>query len=168
MDDMILKLMKMKAKGFCCAQIILLLALEVQSRTNVDLVRSVGGLCFGIYGNGEVCGALSGGACLISLYAGKGGDEEAPHARYMMMMAELTDWFHIAADSEYGGTRCDEILKKFPDRSMCGQIVANTYRKCMDILASHGFDPAVDRYCQKSYEKSENKDEVTSSPHDGC
>ena len=143
MDDMVLRLMRLKAKGFCCAQIILILALEAQGKTNADLVRSVGGLCFGINWSGEVCGALSGGACLISLYAGKGGDEETPDDRYMTMMGELVDWFTVAAHGEYGGTRCDEILEKFPDRSICGRIVADTYEKCMDILVSHGFDPAV-------------------------
>jgi len=143
MDDMILQLMRLKAKGFCCAQIILILALEAQGKTNADLVRSVGGLCFGINGSGEVCGALSGGACLISLYAGKGGDEEAFDDRCMAMVGELTNWFRGAADDEYGGTRCNEILERFPDRSMCGRIVADTYEKCMNILVSHGFDPAV-------------------------
>ncbi|MGD0488580.1 MAG: DVU_1555 family C-GCAxxG-C-C protein [Syntrophorhabdales bacterium] len=143
MDDMILQLMRLKAKGFCCAQIVLTLALEAQGKTNADLVRSVGGLCFGINGSGEVCGALSGGACLISLYAGKGGDEEAYDDRYMAMMGELVDWFGGAACDEYGGTRCSEILERFPDRSICGRIVADTYGKCMDILVSHGFDPAV-------------------------
>ena len=143
MDDMILQLMRLKAKGFCCAQIILILALEAQGKTNADLVRSVGGLCFGINGSGEVCGALSGGACLISLYAGKGGDKEAYDDRYMAMMGELVDWFGGAACDEYGGTRCSEILERFPDRSICGRIVADTYGKCMDLLVSHGFDPAV-------------------------
>lgn len=143
MDDMFLQLMRLKTKGFCCAQIILTLALEAQGKPNADLVRSVGGLCFGINGSGEVCGALSGGACLISLYAGKGGVEEAPDGRYMTMVGELVDWFRSAAEGEYGGTRCNEIMERFPDRSICGQIVADTYEKCMDILISYGFDPAV-------------------------
>ena len=143
MDDMIFSLMRLKAKGFCCAQIILVLALEAQGKTNADLVRSMGGLCFGINGSGEVCGALSGGACLISLYAGKGGDEEAADDQYMAMAGELADWFRGAAGVEYGGTRCDEILERYPDRSMCGRIVADTYVKCMDILVRHGFDPAI-------------------------
>jgi C_GCAxxG_C_C family probable redox protein len=144
MDDMIFKLIRLKAKGFCCSQIILLLALEAQGKTNPDLVRSMGGLCFGINA-GEVCGALSGGACLISLYAGRGGDEEAPDDRYLLMMDELAGWFRETADEEYGGTRCDDILERYPDRSICGRIVADTYEKCMDILTSHGFDPVRGR-----------------------
>ena len=143
MDDTVFQMMKLKAKGYCCAQIILILALETQGKTNADLVRSVGGLCFGINWSGEVCGALSGGACLISLYAGKGADEEAPYGGYIKMLGELVEWFTRVADDQYGGTRCHEIIEKFPDRSICSLIVADTYKKCMDILVSHGFDRAV-------------------------
>jgi C_GCAxxG_C_C family probable redox protein len=146
MDDLLLRLIRLKSKGFCCAQIIMTLALDAQGKTNADLVRSVGGLCFGINGSGEVCGALSGGACLISLYAGKGSDGEKPDDRHQTMMDELVDWFKKMADAEYGGTRCADILDKFPNNSICGQIVAETYGKCMDILASHGIDPAVGKH----------------------
>ena len=142
MDDTLLQIMRLKVEGYCCAQIILILALEAQGKTNADLVRSVGGLCFGINWSGEVCGALSGGACLLSLYAGKGGDDEASDDRSMTMVGELVDWFSREA-GEYGGKRCNEILGRFPGRSMCGRIVVDTYKKCMDILVSHGFDPAV-------------------------
>jgi C_GCAxxG_C_C family probable redox protein len=142
MDDVILQLMKLKAKGFCCSQIMLILALEKQGKANPDLVKSVGGLCFGIHGSGEVCGVLPGGACLISLYAGKGTAEETADDQYVAMIMELTDWFHSTANKEFGGTRCEEVLGNFPDRSMCGQIVADTYEKCMEILVKHSFDPA--------------------------
>ena len=143
MDDMLFELMRLKAKGYCCAQMILMPALEAQGKTNADLVRSMAGLCFGINWSGEVCGALSGGACLLSLYSGKGSDEEAPDDRCMTMVGELVEWFGRTADEKYGGTRCNEILERFPDRSMCGRIVADTYAKCMEILVSRGFDPAV-------------------------
>lgn len=142
-NEMMFRLMDLKAHGFCCAQMIIILALEAQGRTNADLVRAAGGLCFGIDGSGEVCGALSGGACLISLYSGKGNKGEAVDERYQTMMAEFVDWLKAVGETEYGGTRCDEILEKFPDRTMCGRIVIDTYGKCMDILTSQGFDPAV-------------------------
>ncbi|AJE03546.1 DVU_1555 family C-GCAxxG-C-C protein [Geobacter pickeringii] len=142
MNDLFFRLVKLKAKGYCCAQIIVLLALETLGKANDDLVKSVGGLCYGIIGSGEACGALSGGACLISLYAGKGGEEEMPHERHMTMLSELSEWFKGRADAQYGGTRCLDILEKFPNQGICGQIVAETYGKCMEILASHGFDQA--------------------------
>jgi len=144
-DDLTLQMMKLHAKGYCCAQVILILALEAQGKINEDLVRSVGGLCFGINWSGEVCGALSGGACLISLYAGKGSDEEVPDSQCLSMVGELIEWFTIAADDEYGGTRCHEILEKYPDRSVCSLIVVDTYKKCMEILVAHGFDPSVNK-----------------------
>jgi C_GCAxxG_C_C family probable redox protein len=143
MDEIILQMMRLNAKGYCCAQIILILALEAQGKTNADLVRSMGGLCFGINWSGEVCGALSGGACLISLYAGKGADEEIADSRCMTMVGELVEWFTRAAEDEYGGTRCHEIIERFPDRSICSLIVSETYKKCVEILVSHGFDPAA-------------------------
>jgi C_GCAxxG_C_C family probable redox protein len=143
MNNTILRLVKLKAKGFCCSQMMLILALEGQGKANPDLVKSVGGLCFGIYGYGEACGALTGGVCLISLFAGKGTEEETADDRYITMIMELTDWFQGANNEEFGGTRCDDILKKFPDRSICGQIVADAYEKCMDILIKHGFDPVT-------------------------
>jgi hypothetical protein len=142
MNDLFMKLISLKGKGYCCAQIILIIALEAQGKTNTDLVRSIGGLCFGINFSGEVCGALSGGACLISLHAGKGSDVETPDDGHLSMMGELTDWFR-AQNGEYGGTRCSEILGKYPDRSICGKIVADTYEKCMEMLTARGFDMAA-------------------------
>ena len=145
MNDMILRLVSLKAKGFCCAQAILILGLEAQGKINVDLVRSMAGLCYGINWSGEVCGALSGGACLLSLHSAKGTYQEAASEHHTKMLGELVEWFTRTADEQYGGTRCNEVLEKFPDRSMCAKIVADTYQKCMDILSSHGFDPAVTR-----------------------
>jgi C_GCAxxG_C_C family probable redox protein len=145
MDDTIFHLMKLKSKGFCCSQMILMLALEAQGKANPDLVRSMGGLCFGVNGAGDICGALSGGACLISFYAGKGADEEKPDSEYLAMMDELLTWFGEIRET-YGGTRCDKILNKYPDRSICGTIVADTYGKCMEILTSHGFDPVSGKH----------------------
>jgi len=145
MNDIIFRLVSLKAKGFCCAQAILILGLEAQGKINVDLVRSMAGLCYGINWSGEVCGALSAGTCLLSLYSAKGSYQEAASEHHTKMLGELVEWFTRAADDQYGGTRCNEILEKFPDRSMCAKIVADTYRKCMDILASHGFDPALAR-----------------------
>lgn len=149
MDDTILGILKLKKQGFCCSQIMLILALEAQGKVNHDLVRSIGGLCYGGY-MGEICGALSGGVCLISLYAGKGGEKEDPDERHLLMVNELTEWFNGVAHDEYGGIRCDDILEKYPDRSICGMIVADVYKKCMTILTKHGFIPSGDEKTWKS------------------
>ncbi len=145
MNEIFLDLLRLKSNGYCCAQIMVVLALKAQGKSNPDLVRSVGGLCFGINWSGEVCGALSGGASILGLYGGKGRDEEVPDPDYPLMMAELVDWFKEIADEAYGGRRCSEILDKYPDRSMCGRIVVDTYGKCLEILKRNGLDPAVGR-----------------------
>jgi hypothetical protein len=140
MENSGFRMIELKQKGYCCAQIILILALEAQGKTNADLVRAAGGLCFGIGMSGEVCGAFAGSACLISLYAGKGPEDEEVDQRLPSMMAELGEWFQEAMGGTYGGIRCDEILGRFPDKSACGSIVAATFSKAVEILTAHGFD----------------------------
>ena len=87
MDDMTVTIMRLKQKGFCCSQIMLIMALEAQGKTDADLVRAVQALCFGIALSGDVCGALSGGACLISLCTGKGSEAEETDERFPLMMS---------------------------------------------------------------------------------
>lgn len=145
MNEIFLDLLRLKSKGYCCAQIVIILALEAQGKSNPDLVRSVGGLCFGINWSGELCGALLGGVSLLALYGGKGKDDELPDPDYQRMTAELVDWFGSVADEACGGRHCSDILDKFPDRSMCGRFVADTYGKCLEILKRNGLDPAVGR-----------------------
>jgi C_GCAxxG_C_C family probable redox protein len=141
MDDVSLRMLQLKQDGFCCTQIMLIMALEAQNQTNRDLIRAAGGLCYGVGMSGEICGALSGGACLISLYAGKGSSEEQADDRLPLMMEELTEWFREIPGASYGGIRCDEILTQHPDMSACGLIVASTYGKAMEILRTHDLNP---------------------------
>jgi hypothetical protein len=54
------------------------------------------------------------------------------------MMSDLTEWFREQAWSGYGGLRCEEILAQHPDKAFCGQIIAETYRKVLDILTVYG------------------------------
>jgi hypothetical protein len=141
MDDIGIRMLQLKMEGYCCTQIMLLMALETQGKTNADLVRAAGGLCFGAGMSGEICGALSGGACLISLFAGKGSGEEKADLRLPSMMNELVWWFREGPGATYGGIRCDDILTRYPDKSACGPIVAATYTRAMEILSDNGLGP---------------------------
>ncbi len=143
MDDLAFLILRLRIQGYCCSQIMFVLALRAQGKTNADLVRAAGGLCNGAGESGEICGAFSGGACIISLYAGKGTDEESTDDRYSLMVNELMEWADSKAAQEYGGIRCEEILRRHPNKTICGQIVLETYEKVMDILKDHGFDPAL-------------------------
>jgi hypothetical protein len=140
-DNATFRMMELKQEGYCCAQIILILALDARGETNPDLVRASGGLCFGVSASGGTCGALCGGACLISLYAGKGGAGEKADERLPLMLNALSEWFGEAVGSNYGGTLCNDILTQAPDKSACGPIAAATYGKAMEILAAHGMEP---------------------------
>jgi C_GCAxxG_C_C family probable redox protein len=140
MDDLMFRLMELKAKGYYCSQIMMLLALENQDKTNPDLIRAMSGLAFGI-GVGEVCGALTGGACILSLYGGKGTDDEEEHCRFMGMLHELGVWFKGTCGVQYGGISCDVISEEGAKRTeRCGPLVAATYQKVFEILLENGFD----------------------------
>jgi len=140
MDDLLFRLMELKSKGYYCSQIMMLLALENQEKTNPDLIRAMAGLAFGV-GIGDVCGALTGGACILSLYAGKGTDEEEEHFRLMGMLHELGDWFRETYAGQYGGISCDAISEDGSKRNeRCGAVVAATYQKVLEILIANEFD----------------------------
>lgn len=142
MDDISLRMrmLQLKQKGYCCTQIMLIMALESHDATNPQLVRAAGGLCYGVALSGEICGSLAGGACLLSLYTGKGSDDEQVNEKYPALMSELSQWFRDTIGNAYGGIRCDEILSNYPDKSACGPLVAATYTKVMEILDAHGID----------------------------
>lgn len=145
MDDLAFRILRLRIQGYCCSQIMIVLALQAQGKTNADLVRAAGGLCNGAGESGEICGAFSGGACIISMYAGKGTDEETADDHYSFMVNELMEWADLKAKESYGDIKCEEILRQHPDKTICGQMVLETYEKVMDILEEHGFDPGIGR-----------------------
>jgi C_GCAxxG_C_C family probable redox protein len=146
MDKIRFRMMELKAKGFYCSQIMMLLALENQDKTNEDLVRSMAGLAFGVGIGSQACGALTGGACILALYAGKGTDEEDENSHLNTMLQDLGDWFLETYGGTYGGVSCDVISEDGSLRNeRCGAIVAETYVKTMEILLGNDFDPGEGR-----------------------
>jgi hypothetical protein len=127
--------------GFQCSQILVLLGLQLQGRSNPDLVRSLQGLCGGMSA-GETCGALTGGACLLGLYAGRGTDEEDDDPRLLFLLEELVTWFREGYGAEYGSLRCDDIVglsgQHMAER--CPRMVLGVYRKVKDLLVENGFE----------------------------
>jgi hypothetical protein len=148
MDDLTIRVMQLSGRGYCCSQILALLALEEQGRQNPDLVRALAGLCLGVGNSGQICGVLSGAACLLALYAGKGTDRERTDERLPLMFAELTEWFSDTVGSTYGGVRCMDIIgdgEKQPQPGRCGPILLDTYRQVLKILTENRFDPLLGR-----------------------
>lgn len=144
MTDEFMRMIELSQEGFYCSQILLILGLEAQGKSNPDLVRSMGGLVGGMGFCGKTCGALTGGACLLGLYAGKGEPDELEDSRLNSMVAELVDWFEQEYQSLYGGVACNDILEQDPGNrsARCPQLVLKTYEKVNEILTANGYDLA--------------------------
>jgi len=145
MDDTAMAMMRLGARGYSCAQIMLLLTLAQRGEENPALVRAMTGLAYGGGAGGGTCGALTGAWCLLGLYAGKGADHETESPRLPLMLQEIDDWFRERVGGA-GGITCAAVTGEegpAASRARCGAIVADTYRKVVEILRSNGFDPAA-------------------------
>lgn len=128
-------------KGYYCSQILLALGLENCGRTNPDLIRTMAGLAHGAGFGSGTCGALTGGMCLLALYAGHGTDEEEEHIAFMGMRMQLAEWFNEFYGEQYGGVDCEAIVGDDPDPQLrCGQIVGAVYLKVKELLAENGIE----------------------------
>lgn len=152
MDDTLMDMVPLAAQGFCCSQILGLLALRAQGRENPELVRALGGLCQGLGACRETgcgtCGILTGGACVLALYLGKGRPDEQPHEHAELARSEFVDWFVERTRSQYGGSACADILgddSGRPDMARCGALLSEAWAMLAGILAEHGLDITVGR-----------------------
>ena len=143
MNDLDATLLSLSAQGYCCSQILLRLALDLRGRENPELIRAAAGLCNGLGQGAGTCGVLTGAACVLGLYAGKGRDDEASDERMGLMLAELTEWFaeHIREDAP--GIRCEDILggpDRGPDLGRCGRLLQDAWIKTLEILQQNEID----------------------------
>ncbi len=140
--DELLKLLEFASQGFHCSQVLIKMGLDAQGKDNPDLVRTMEGLAGGVGFCGDACGALTGGACLLALYAGRGSAEEETDPRLNLMISELYEWFTSEFAQCYGGICCKEILDDDPQNQMtrCPGIVTKTYDKVKGLLLENGFD----------------------------
>ncbi|SPF33606.1 conserved hypothetical protein [Syntrophobacter sp. SbD1] len=147
MTEEMIRMMQLAQQGFYCSQILLMMGLEAQGKKNPDLVRSMAGLAGGLGFSGEVCGALTGGACLLGLYAGRGTPDEEENEHLNLMIFELVEWFTAQYGLMYGGIRCETILGDDPANrtTRCPAMVVGTYEKIKGLLAENGFDLSGDR-----------------------
>jgi hypothetical protein len=148
MDDRMMAMMRLAARGYSCAQIMVQLALAERGETNPALVRAMAGLAYGGGTGTGTCGALAGACCLLGLYAGKGSDDETEAAQLPLMLDEIGQWFEAKIGRPQGGITCAAITGEegpAAARVRCGAIVSETYDKVVEILTTHGFDLAGDR-----------------------
>lgn len=143
MDDFDLDILKLARQGFCCSQIVLQLALDLQGQSNPGLIRAMAGLCHGFSGTRGTCGAVTGAACLIAYYAAKGQADDDPHDRLPLMLSELALWFEEYGTTRFGGIDCADIVGDGqPDASICGGLVSECFGRAITILMENGIDPA--------------------------
>ncbi len=140
--DELLRMLQLAGQGFHCSQVLLSLGLEAQGKTDPDLIRTMAGLAGGVGFCGETCGALTGGACLLALYAGRGTPQEEEDSRLNMMVSELVEWFTEEFSRCYGGIQCREILADDPTNQLkrCPDLVSRTYEKVKTLLLENDFD----------------------------
>jgi C_GCAxxG_C_C family probable redox protein len=145
MDDLD-QMMQLRQQGFYCSQILILQGLEMTGKDNPDLVRAMHGLAGGLGFTGELCGALTGGAALIGLYAGKGTPEQQEDPRLLFMTEDLVKWFKAEYGGQFGGIRCEEILAGDSQNQAkrCPLLVTGVLQKVKDLLVENGFDLSGD------------------------
>ena len=141
--DLMDRIMELSRYGYFCGQILAILALETVGEENPSLVKAMGGLNGGVGFSQGCCGCMTGGACMISLFTGKGGDTEYEDAQYKSALGDFTQWFEEEMCAEYGGVECRDITRGNPARrvELCPAIIAATYEKCMEILSERELLP---------------------------
>jgi C_GCAxxG_C_C family probable redox protein len=137
-----MRMVQLVQQGFHCSEILLFTGLEAQGKDNPDLIRAVSALAGGVGFSGELCGALTGGACLLGLYVGRGSENEEPDERLGIMINELMDWFTTKYGRQYNGIRCSEITEDDPKNQpmRCPRIVAGVLKKVKSLIDEHGLE----------------------------
>lgn len=145
MSEEIARITQLHMQGFHCSQILMIVGLEQQGKSNPDLVRAMNGLAGGLGFTGKNCGTLTGGVCLLSLYGGRGELEERENHHLNKMIQELVDWFEETFATEYGGIDCQHIMNNDPWNRLtrCPDVVIKTYLKVKEILEDNGFLPTM-------------------------
>jgi len=128
MDTDVKRLHQLRLEGKCCSAVMLQLALELRGEENPALVKAATGLCMGVH-SGLTCGALTGAACMMSLF-----DEKLAATE---MIPRLTEWFTAAYSTD-----CRSILGGRPENKAlrCPSIIEKTYLEAREILEEFGFD----------------------------
>jgi len=145
MDETAYRILQLSMAGYCCTQIMLIMALEEEEKENPDLVRAVNGLCNGIGNDQKTCGVLIGGIGILGLYAGKGTLREYSKDGYSAMIREFMEWF----EDDFGSTDCIDLIgvTKFTDPDSdqsymvkCGDLLTKSYLKIQEILLENGYE----------------------------
>lgn len=135
-----IQILKLKAQGYCCSQIMVCMVLDLMDKENQDLVDFAGGLCMGGGMETGPCGIFTAGMSIFALYAKKDKD------RLALMQESFLAFFQAAAPTGIG---CRQITgDSFPglNPGVCGPLLSNAYSHILSLLVENGFDPADNSY----------------------
>jgi hypothetical protein len=136
-----IRMLQLARKGYYCSQILVIMGLEMKGEHNPDLVRAMDGLARGCIEGSCTCGSLTGGCCLLALFAGRGTDKEKREIKYKEMMEELVHWFWQKYGFKYGGVDCMAIRGAEAgeqEYQRYWQILEDVYFKVSSILGANG------------------------------
>jgi hypothetical protein len=138
--DIFDRILELSQQGFFCSQILLIMGMEAEGKSDPELARAVGGLNEGVGYSGDLCGCLTGGCCLLSYYLGKGEAEELEDPEYRAALADFAQWFRDKTEAEYGSAKCAGITGGDVGKRLeyCPGLIADTYEKCMEMLSERG------------------------------
>lgn len=138
--DLFDRMLELSNQGYYCAQILMLLALESEEKEDPDLIRAMSGLTGGLGFSGHLCGALTGGCCLLGYFCGKGEDEEIEDPKAQEVIQEFVTWFETSVGGLYQGCNCQDILEGDPSNKIrrCPEVVESVFVKCMELLQENG------------------------------
>jgi len=141
MNEDAFRVMELGMQGFQCSQILVQIALEAQGKQNPELICAMTGLLGGM-GCGKTCGALTGGCCVLGLYAGKDSAEHNPDGRLQGMLTRFVEWFESEYTARYGGAECAAIVQDDMRNRMtrCPTIVLESLEKLKEILAENNYE----------------------------
>ncbi|MDR2820377.1 MAG: C-GCAxxG-C-C family protein [Desulfovibrio sp.] len=148
MDPVMMELLPFVRQGYCCSQLLVLLMQQARDRQNPDLLRAAQGLCHGIGQSDGPCGLLTGGACALSLVAGKGADDEMPNRFLTPLLNDYAAWFYERT-APYGGHNCVAVAAGLgaarheggmPDPVACGALLTECWGKILELTQEYELD----------------------------
>lgn len=165
MNPLLLEILPLVRQGYCCSQLLMLLALgqrgeDHSAPQNSALVQAMRGLCHGIGQSDGPCGLLAGGACVLALLAGQdehsGGQDEQ---QLIPLLNDYAEWFY-ARTNAYGGYGCtpvssglareagqalapDARASASPDPLLCGNLLAECWDKIVTLCADYKVDTGL-------------------------
>lgn len=158
MHPILLELLPYIKQGYCCSQLLMLLALQLRDEENAALTDSMRGLCHGMGYANAPCGLLGAGAAAVSYLVHSEADaelrdEKALHAKQESMVNDYAAWF-FERTGRYASANCDDVvaglakekgnalssakeLEASGSETLCGELLAESWEKILELCESY-------------------------------